>query len=179
MMAHKKYLMAFDQVCQSQYVLNEGNPQDELRNRHMTDAVQYIRTHVQDSLASYKDVANLHDCLSTKDAKGELSVNNYEEVKEEDVKATIATALLSALFGLGETSEPEHPNYTKEYVLAIADLLQQQFNAIDIAFDYPKFQSQTADCITYSVYCPTDNERYTLTLDKKTNEYSWDVGNDR
>lgn len=74
---------------------------------------------------------------------------------------------------------PKGHNYTKEYVLAIADLLQQQFNAIDITFNHPKFQSQTADCITYSVYCPTNNEHYTLTLDKKTNEYSWDVGNYR
>lgn len=53
---------------------------------------------------------------------------------------------------------PKGHNYTKEYVLAIADLLRQQFNAIDITFNHPKFQSQTADCITYSVYClPTTN----------------------
>lgn len=146
----------------------------------MADALKYINTYIADSLDSYKEVAHLHDCLAAKDAKDELSVDNYEEVKEEDVKATIATLFLGALLGLTDTSNIEQqPNYTKEYVLEIADLLQQQFNSINLVLDSPEFQHKTEDCITYSVYCPTNDEHYTLTYAIATKEYSWDVGDNR
>lgn len=45
----------------------------------MTDAVQYVRTYVQDSLDSYFAVAYLHDYLLTKDVADELLVENYKE----------------------------------------------------------------------------------------------------
>ena len=171
MAAHKTYLMAFDHVCKSSYVKRGGNPDDKLRNRHMTDALKYIQTYVRDSLDAYLEVAYLHDYLSVKDTADELFVENYEE--EEDAETVLAAAFLGALLGVDEM--PEDTNYTKEYVLEISELLQQQFNTIDLVLDAPEFKNKTKERITYSVYCPTNNEHYTLTYGLKTKDYNWDV----
>lgn len=171
MAAHKSYLMAFDRVCESSYIKSGGDKNDKLRKRHMIDALEYIQTYVQDSLDSYLEVAYLHDYLSVKDAANELLVDNYEE--DEDLETVFAAAFLGALLGVDEM--PEDPNYTKEYVLKISEFLQQQFNAIDFVLDSPEFKDKTKDRITYSVYCPTNNEHYTLTYALKTKDYSWDV----
>lgn len=137
----------------------------------MTDALKYIQTYVRDSLDAYLEVAYLHDYLSVKDTADELFVENYEE--EEDAETVLAAAFLGALLGVDEM--PEDTNYTKEYVLEISELLQQQFNTIDLVLDAPEFKNKTKERITYSVYCPTNNEHYTLTYGLKTKDYNWDV----
>ena len=161
MESHKAYLIIQEQLdgyCLTEIDVDLIDPSPE---SHIIDALDYVESYIADSLYSYSGIRYLYDVLSQKDEAGEL---NIEYSAEEQV----AKAWFSAMgINLGD--------WTKEYALQIARYIQDEFEDISIELDTPEYVRKTTDRITYSVYCPTYNETYTLTCDRNSGVFSWDL----
>lgn len=161
MESHKAYLIIQEQLdgyCLTEIDVDLIDPSPE---SHIIDALDYVESYIADSLYSYSGIRYLYDVLSQKDEAGEL---NIEYSAEEQV----AKAWFSAMgINLGD--------WTKEYALQIARYIQDEFEDISIELDTPEYVRKTTDRITYSVYCPTYNETYTLTCDRNSGDFSWDL----
>ena len=161
MESHKVYLMIQEQLSEYCFTEMDVNMIDPSPESHIVDAIDYVEAYIADSLDSYSDIRYLYDVLSQKDEAGEL---NLEDGFEEQV----AKAWLGALgISLGD--------WTKEYALKIAQYIQDEFEDISVEMDTPEYVRKTTDRITYSVYCPTYNETYTLTCDRNSGDFSWDL----
>ena len=164
MKAHKAWVVAMETF--SDYnVKKHADYFDDNPRRHMSEAFQYIVSYVSDSLQSYLDVADLYKILADKNAAGDLHVENQDDAEDQ-----MGGALVNALFG-GSV----YRNYTKEYILSVAEYLQAQYEKVDIELDSPEFKKKSKDRNIYSVYCPTLNEYYTLSIDRNTNNFYWDL----
>lgn len=109
------------------------------------DAWKYINSYVVDSLDSYQNVNTIYEILEAK----------YGE------HLLISTGPLRFISSMA--------------ALTIAETLVEKIDIIDIELDFPEYVKETEDRETYSVYCPNYNENYTLTINKKTGEYSYDL----
>lgn len=165
MQAHKAWLVALDAFDDRNI---KASYFDQNPRKHRLDALQFIISYVQDSLESYRAVENLYRILAEKDAVGDLHIENKDGAQDQ-----MSGALANALFGSAFGSVYE--NYTKKYALIIAKCLNERFDKIKITLDTPEFVKKTKDRIIYSVYCPTYNEIYTLSIDRTTNEYYWSL----
>ena len=161
MESHKAYLIIQEQLygyCLTEIDVDLIDPSPE---SHIIDALDYVESYIADSLYSYFDIRYLYDVLSQKDEAGELDI-------EYSAEEQVAKAWFSAMgINLGD--------WTKEYALQIARYIQDEFEDISVELDTPEYVGKTTDRITYSVYCPTYNETYTLTCNRDSGDYSWDL----
>lgn len=161
MESHKAYLIIQEQLygyCLTEIDVDLIDPSPE---SHIIDALDYVESYIADSLYSYFDIRYLYDVLSQKDEAGELDI-------EYSAEEQVAKAWFSAMgINMGD--------WTKEYALQIAQYIQDEFEDISVELDTPEYVGKTTDRITYSVYCPTYNETYTLTCNRDSGDYSWDL----
>lgn len=158
MSSQKGYLVIADQLGIGVIQTDRLDPTPA---EHIGAAIDYVNSFIIDSLDSFSDVRFIYDTLLQKDEAGEL---NIEPSKAEK----LAVAWFNAM---GISID----NYTKKYVLNIAQYIQTQFENLSIELDTPEFEKKTKDRITYSVYCPTYNETYTLSYNRNTENYNWDL----
>lgn len=194
MTAHKKFLKAADSPTDYDEKKNVDE-NDEQPHRHTLEAFTYVRQYAQDSLESYRQVSRLYEILQEKASNGTLYVENRDD-EEEQLSGEAANLFMNAMqagmlaeaeevtdpetalaqaFLLGMFSGSAYENYTQKYVLNVAKYLQDKFNKTELILDFPEFEKQTKDRIIYSVYCPSLNETYTLSSDKKGENYHWSL----
>ena len=145
MSSQKAYLVIADQLGIGVIQTDRIDPTPA---EHIEAAIDYVNSFIVDSLDSFSDVRFIYDILLQKDEAGELNIEPSEAEK-------MAVAWFSAM---GISID----NYTKKYVLNTAQYIQTQFENLSVDLDTPEFEKKTKDRITYSVYCPTYNETYTL-----------------
>ena len=158
MSSQKAYLVIADQLGIGVIQTDRIDPTPA---EHIEAAIDYVNSFIVDSLDSFSDVRFIYDILLQKDEAGELNIEPSQAEK-------MAVAWFSAM---GISID----NYTKKYVLNTAQYIQTQFENLSVDLDTPEFEKKTKDRITYSVYCPTYNETYTLSYNRNTENYNWDL----
>ncbi len=143
------------------------------RNKHENtlEAMSYVIDYIADSLSSYCDVRYIYDILSAKEKEDKLFIkqNNTIDNTIKEGEETLQLLFANAFFGSNVSS------FKKTYILNFAKYIQEQMQNTIITMDTPQYVSQTKDRIMYSVYCPSLNETYTLSYDKKNETYHWDL----
>ena len=159
---HRAYLMAIDAL--EQYDIDEHTMYyDDNKYENTIEAMQYVISYVKDSLSSYCDARYIYDILSAKEKEGKLFIK--QNTIEEDFQLLLA----NAFFGSDVSS------FKKTYILNVAKYMQGQMQNTIITMDTPQYTSKTKDRIIYSVYCPNLNETYTLSFDRNSEHYYWDL----
>lgn len=159
---HRAYLMAIDAL--EQYDIDEHTMYyDDNKYENTIEAMQYVINYVKDSLSSYCDARYIYDILSAKEKEGKLFIK--QNTIEEDFQLLLA----NAFFGSDVSS------FKKTYILNVAKYMQGQMQNTIITMDTPQYTAKTKDRIMYSVYCPNLNETYTLSFDRNSEHYYWDL----
>ena len=159
---HRAWIMAIDAL--KQYDINSNTVYyDTDKYDNTTEAMKYVISYVKDSLSSYCDARYIYDILSAKEKEGKLFI------KHKTIEEGIQRLLSNAFFG----SDVFY--FKKTYILNVAKYMQGQMQKTIITMDTPQYTSKTKDRIMYSVYCPNLNETYTLSFDRNSDHYYWDL----
>lgn len=194
MIAHKKFLKVSESYADYDEKKNVDE-NDEQPHRHTLEAFNYVCQYAKDSLDSYRKMSRIYEILQEKATNGTLYVENRDDDEEQlsgeaanlfmnamqagilaeaeevvDTETALAQALLMGMF-----SGSAYENYTEKYVLNMAKYLQDKFNKTELILDFPEFEKKTKDRIIYSVYCPSLNESYTVSSDKKGANFHWSL----
>lgn len=159
---HRACIMAIDAL--EQYDIDSNTVYyDDNKYDNTIEAMEYVIRYVKDSLSSYCDARYIYDILSAKEKEGKLFIK--QNTIEEDFQLLLA----NAFFGSNVSS------FKKTYILNVAKYMQVQMQNTIITMDTPQYTSKTKDRIIYSVYCPNLNETYTLSFDRNSEHYYWDL----
>lgn len=159
---HRACIMAIDAL--EQYDIDSNTVYyDDNKYDNTIEAMEYVIRYVKDSLSSYCDARYIYDILSAKEKEGKLFIK--QNTIEEDFQHLLA----NAFFGSNVSS------FKKTYILNVAKYMQEQMQNTIITMDTPQYTSKTKDRIIYSVYCPNLNETYTLSFDRNSEHYYWDL----
>ena len=159
---HRACIMAIDAL--EQYDIDSNTVYyDDNKYDNTIEAMEYVIRYVKDSLSSYCDARYIYDILSAKEKEGKLFIK--QNTIEEDFQLLLA----NAFFGSNVSS------FKKTYILNVAKYMQGQMQNTIITMDTPQYTSKTKDRIIYSVYCPNLNETYTLSFDRNSEHYYWDL----
>lgn len=159
---HRACIMAIDAF--EQYDIDSNTVYyDDNKYDNTIEAMEYVIRFVKDSLSSYCDARYIYDILSAKEKEGKLFIK--QNTIEEDFQLLLA----NAFFGSNVSS------FKKTYILNVAKYMQEQMQNTIITMDTPQYTSKTKDRIMYSVYCPNLNETYTLSFDRNSDHYYWDL----
>lgn len=159
---HRACIMAIDAL--EQYDIDSNTVYyDDNKYDNTIEAMEYVIRYVKDSLSSYCDARYIYDILSAKEKEGKLFIK--QNTIEEDFQLLLA----NAFFGSNVSS------FKKTYILNVAKYMQGQMQNTIITMDTPQYISKTKDRIIYSVYCPNLNETYTLSFDRNSEHYYWDL----
>lgn len=159
---HRACIMAIDAL--EQYDIDSNTVYyDDNKYDNTIEAMEYVIRYVKDSLSSYCDARYIYDILSAKEKEGKLFIK--QNTIEEDYQLLLA----NAFFGSNVSS------FKKTYILNVAKYMQEQMQNTIITMDTPQYTSKTKDRIIYSVYCPNLNETYTLSFDRNSEHYYWDL----
>lgn len=166
MRSHLTYLKILDEVDYDYDWEEPGALYDEETYIYFLNAQDFIMDYVKDSLDSYTDIGTIGQIMTRKDEAKTLDVSKYYDAEDK-----MAMKLAAALFEV----PVEDLDFMKAHVLSLSKWIEERYWEYDITFDTPVFEYKTKDRLFYTVFSPTFQETYSLSVSRKENGYSYSL----